>query len=68
MLEIEEFLARVKPDIFVLCETKWKDEWKTPDIGNGLYDIWLKNQSGKGGGGVMIMTRKSIRVERVDIS
>ena len=33
-----------------------------------IYDIWLKNRSGKGRGGVMIMTRKGIRVERVDIS
>ena len=51
-LELEELLVRVKPDILVLCETKWKDEWGLPDIGDGIYDIWLKNRSGKGGGGV----------------
>ena len=38
-LEVEELLERVKPDVVVLCETKWKDEWGVPLIGNGSYDL-----------------------------
>ena len=29
-LEVEELLKREEPDMLVLCETKWKDEWGVP--------------------------------------
>ena len=66
-LEVEELLAREKPDMLALCETKWKDEWGMPDLGKGRYDFWIKNRQGKAGGGVMVLTNKNLRVVRVDI-
>ena len=67
-LEVEELLEREKPDMLVLSETKWKNEWSVPDIGKGNYDFWIRNRSDKGGGGVMILTSKRIRVEKMEIS
>ena len=67
-LEMEEFLKRERPDVMVLCETKWKCEWGVPDMGNGNYDYWIRNRQEKGGGGIMILTRKNMRVIRVEMS
>ena len=67
-LEVEELLSREKPDMLVLCETKWKDEWGIPDLGNGRYEFWIKNRQEKAGGGVMVLTNKEVRVVRVDVS
>ncbi len=40
LLEVEECIEMVKPDILILCEMKWKDEWGIPNIGKGntLYE------------------------------
>ena len=34
-LEMEEFLERERPNVMVICETKWKSEWGVPDMGKG---------------------------------
>ena len=34
-LEVEEVLKGEKPDMMVLCETKWRDEWCDPDLRKG---------------------------------
>ena len=60
-------MERVKPDILVLCETKWKDEWGIPNIGKEEYTLWIKNRSGKEGGGVMILTEKNMKMTKVDV-
>ncbi len=67
-LELENLLEQEKPGMMILTETKWKDEWGIPDIGNGEYDFWIRNRKDKDGGGVMIMTGKNIRVEKVETS
>ncbi len=63
-MELNELLSRTAPDV-VLCETKWKNEWGTPETGDDKYDLWMKNRSGKGGGGVIILTKKCVKVKRV---
>ena len=65
--EVEAFLQREQPEVMIICETKWKDEWGVPEIGMDDYDIWMKNRRDKGGGGVMIWTKKALRLVRVEI-
>ncbi len=36
-MELNELLNRTAPDVAVLCETKWKNEWGIPDTGK--YDL-----------------------------
>ncbi len=37
----------------------------TPDIGDDKYDLWMKNRSDKGGGGVTILTKQCVKVQKV---
>ena len=67
-LEMEEFLQRERPDVMVISETKWKSEWGIPDIGKENYDYWIMNRKDKGGGGVMILTKKGMKVVKTEIS
>ena len=66
-LEVAAFLEEEKPDVMIICETKWREEWGEPDIGTVNYNIWKKNRKGKKGGGIMIWTRKDLRVAKVKI-
>ena len=63
-LEVEEVLKGEKPDMMVLCETKWRDEWGDPDLGRGKCDCVIRNRKGKEGGGIMVLVDKGIRVEQ----
>ena len=67
-LELEQLLEREKPDMMIISETNWKEEWGIPDISKDKYDFWIRNRKDKGGGGVMILTGKNICVERVETS
>ncbi len=44
-MELNELLNRTTPDVAVFCETKWKNEFGTLDIGDDKYDLWLENRS-----------------------
>ena len=43
-LEVEEVLKGEKPDMMVLSETKWRDEWGDPDLGMGKYNCVVRNR------------------------
>ncbi len=34
------------------------------DIGDDKYDLWIKNKSDKGGGGVIILTKNMLKWRR----
>ncbi len=36
-MELNELLNRITPDVAVLCETKWKNEWETLVMINIIY-------------------------------
>ncbi len=57
-MELNELLIRTTLDGVVLRETKLKNERGTPDIGDDEYDLWMKSRSNKGGGRVIILTKK----------
>ena len=63
--EINELLNINKLDIVILTETKWRSEWGIPDVGDQKYDVWMRNRRNTGGGGVMVLTTKCVRVEKV---
>ena len=62
-LELQDYVMAEKPDIVCLTETKLNDKIKV-NLDN-KFNIWRKDREGKGGGGVMIMTRKEINVDKV---
>ncbi len=62
MDEVNEFIKANEPDIMAMVETKLRDS-ETPNLGGGKYNMWIRNRCGKGGGGVMMLVKKGIRVE-----
>ncbi len=65
MDEVNEFIRANEPDIMAMVETKLRDS-ETPNLGGGKYNMWIRNRCGKGGGGVMMLVKKGIRVESVE--
>ncbi len=65
MDEVNEFIKANEPDIMAMVETKLRDS-ETPNLGGGKYNMWIRNRCGKGGGGVMMLVKKGIRVESVE--
>ena len=62
-LELRDYLVEVNPAIVCLTETKLNEIIKL-DIDSN-YNTWRKDRVGKGGGGIMIMTRKDLVVKQV---
>ena len=56
-------MIEIKPAIVCLTETKLNEIVKL-DIDSN-YNMWRKDRVGKGGGGIMIMTRKDLVVKQV---
>ena len=62
-LELQDYVMKEKPDIICLTETKLNEKI-TVNLDN-KYNTWRKDRQGKGGGGVMIMIKKEIKVDKV---
>jgi hypothetical protein len=62
LCDLDEFLTHDKPDIVFITES-----WLTPDITNNMldrhcaYDIYRRDRSGKTGGGVVVLCRRSLQ-------
>ena len=63
--ELNEYLKRNKPDIMGLTEIKLDKSFELLNIGDGEYEIWKKSRPMKQGGGIMILTRKDLQVDKV---
>ena len=63
--ELNEYLKRIKPDIVGLTEIKLDKSIMSLNIGDGEYEIWQKTRPTKQGGGIMILTKKDLQVDKV---
>ncbi len=61
MDEVNEFIKANEPDIMAMVETKLRNS-ETPNLGGGKYNMCIRNRCRKGGGGVMMLVKKGIRV------
>ena len=48
-----------------ITETKLCDEIKSIDFGENRYDVWMRNRNTKKGGGVLLLTKKELKVDNV---
>ena len=55
MVELNDYLRETEPDIMGVVETKLRGQLPPDSVGNGRYNVWLKNRDGKQGGGVMML-------------
>ena len=58
LVEINDFLRIEKPDVMGITETKLTEVIEENMIGEGEYNIWVKNRTEKQGGGVMLLVKK----------
>ena len=63
--EFNLYLREDKPDIMGITETKLSEGIVLVNLGEGEYNIWRKDRRGKQGGGVMVLTKKDLVVEKV---
>ena len=55
-----------KPDIICITETKLTKESPIEALGLNDYNVWRKERTCKGGGGVMIMTKKELTALEIE--
>ncbi len=63
--ETDLYLREIKPDIIGVTETKLSEGNLLTSLGEGKYDAWRRDRKGKHEGGVMILTKKDIVVDKV---
>ncbi len=50
-----------------ITEVKLNETTENIRIGNSNYNVWIKHRNNKKGGGVMLLTKKSITMEDVEM-
>ena len=60
-----DHLKRDTPDIMCIVETKLKPNIQVDWFGDGNYRMWRKDRVNKGGGGIIVLTRKDLIVQSV---
>ena len=63
---MRDIIQEKKPDIICITETKLTPEITFEALGLDDYNIWRKERTNKGGGGVMIMTKKELTVLEIE--
>ncbi len=59
MLHLGDYLRSEKPDVMGITETRLVGNVDTFNIGDGEYNVWLRNRDNKQGVGVMLLIKKS---------
>ncbi len=65
--ELNNYIKIKQPDIMGITEVKLNETTENTRIGNSNYNVWIKHRNNKKGGGVMLLTKKSITMEEVEI-
>ena len=65
-LECIDHLKSDKPDIMCIVESKLRPNIQIDWFGDG-YRIWRKDRANRDGGGIMVLTRKELCVQNVNI-
>lgn len=67
-LELEDYLRKENPDMMCIVETKLSEEIKIQEleINEGRYKVWRRDRAGRRGGGVMVMIKSHIKVDKVE--
>ena len=67
-LECMDYLRKSEPDIMCVVETKLRPEIKLDWFDVRQYKLWRNDRKNKGGGGIMVFTRKDLIVKEVNFS
>ncbi|MPC44653.1 hypothetical protein E2C01_038331 [Portunus trituberculatus] len=62
-----DHLERDKPDIMCIVETKLTPNIQVDWFGDGNYRLWRKDRMTKGGGSIIVLTRKDLTVKNVSL-
>ena len=65
-LELKDTIQEKNPDIICITETKLIPETTIEALGINDYNIWRRERTEKGGGGVMIMAKKDIAAVEIE--
>ena len=64
-LDLEDYLREMDTEIVCIAETKLK-EGISFDV-NNKYNVWRRDRRGKEGGGVLVMIKKEIVVDQIEL-
>ena len=67
-LEFMDYLRNSEPDIMCVVETKLRPEIKLDWFDVRQYKLWRNDRKNKGGGGIMVFTKKDLIVKEVNFS
>ena len=65
--ELKDRIQDKNPDIICITETKLESNTTDEALGLEQYNIWRKERKNRGGGGVMIMTKKELTTTEVEL-
>ena len=64
--ELKDTIREKNPDIICITETKLTKESSIEALGLNNYNVWRKERTCKGGGGVMILTKKDLTALEIE--
>ena len=65
--ELKDRIQDKNPDIICITETKLESNTTDEALGLEQYNIWRKERKNRGGGGIMIMTKKELTTTEVEL-
>ena len=66
LCELRDLMTKDKPEIICLTETKLNSTISNATLNFEGYEVWRKDRESKPGGGVMILTKKDLKVKEAN--